>query len=69
MGKILDWFAEMEKANPSFITNVDPNPPKVINNYYITIDNRVIKVNEQEFRNYLKKQKLVVDTSCRKLLE
>lgn len=69
MGKILDWLVEMEKANPSYIRFESDKPqPKVINNYYITNDNRVIKVTQEEFKKIIK-NKQIVDTTCKKLLE
>ena len=43
-----------------------PQPPSITNNYFITINNRVIRVNESEFREWVKKNQL---TYGRKMLE
>jgi len=35
-----------------------PHPPPITNNYFITINNRIIRVNESEFREWVKKNQL-----------
>ena len=58
MGKIMELFKEMNKA--SFYVEWDDKPKQEIhNNYYITVDNRCIKVGEQGFNKYLQKNNLL----------
>lgn len=61
MGKLLDFLG---KISESSIEITDP----VVNNYYITIDNRAIKVTESQFIKLIKENKLRIEDKT-KLLE
>jgi len=53
----LDFWKQL---NDDVRIDFNPQPKKVINNYYyMTVDNRMIKVNEREFQEHLRKNQLI----------
>lgn len=65
----MGWFGEWVKQQSVII--LDPPTKKVINNtinnyYYITMDNKIMKVSESEFKKYIEKKKIEFN---RRLLE
>ena len=55
MGKFLDFLGKLSESKLE-ITDT----PVVVNNYYITINNRVIKLNREEFERYIKQKESVI---------
>lgn len=68
MPNIEKWIEKVK--DKSFIFAFEKTPkedkPTIINNYYLTIDNRVIKVGEKEFFEIVERKKLKFD---RKMIE
>lgn len=64
MGKILDFLSKLGEAKFEIT-----DQPIITNNYFITIDNRVLKVTKQEFNKYIRENNLKIEDKTIKLLE
>ena len=63
MGNFLDFLSKLSESKLEI-----GEKPIIINNYYITIDNRVIKLTENEFNKYVQEKHLRIGGKT-KLLE
>ena len=64
MGKLLDFLGKLSESS---IEITDPVVNKVVNNYYIYSDNRVIKVTPDEFKKYIEKHNLKIENKTKSL--
>ena len=63
MGKILDFLGKLADSELEITSR-----PVIVNNYFITIDNRAIQVSQPEFMKHIKDNNLKIENRT-KLLE
>ena len=53
-----NWFTELMKT-PVLVIHRQPKVPQTINNYYIYMNNKIIQVNEEQFRKIAHDKKII----------